>query len=63
MNIEHIRAAREALERELLKLFCEFKGKTGLAVVDCEVVTIRVSNFDAPDTVAATQVVVELEQI
>ena len=32
MNIEHIRAARESLERELAKLFAEFRGKTGLAV-------------------------------
>lgn len=59
MHIEHIRSAREALDREILKLFREFKDKTGLAVVGCTVEVVPDSRSGAHTAGAA----VRLEQV
>ena len=64
MNIEHIRAAREALEREVAKLFAEFRGKTGLAVMGCDVITVSGQSFaELRPTIMSERVALEIEQI
>ena len=64
MNIEHIRAAREALEREVAKLFAEFRGKTGLAVTGCDVITVSGESLaELRQIVISERVALEIEQI
>ena len=64
MEVTHIRAAREALEREVAKLFAEFRGKTGLAVMGCDVMTVSGHSFAGiRPIVISERVALEIEQI
>lgn len=64
MQVEQIRAAREALEREVARLFAEFRGKTGLAVKGCEINTVSTQRIaDLRPIVMSERVALEIEQI